>query len=60
RDLGRLAGVNVPLYACEHYYAHTEKLDDLPPNLPVMRDHDKSAYYREDAGSLLVGAFEKR
>ncbi len=58
RDLGRLAGVNVPLHACEHYYAHTEKLADLPPDLPVMRDHDKCAYYREDAGSLLVGAFE--
>lgn len=60
RDLGRLAGVNVPLLACEHYYAHTEKLPDLPPNLPVLRDHDRCAYYREDAGSLLVGAFEKR
>ena len=58
RDLGRLAGVNVPLHACEHYYAHTEKLDDLPADLPVMRDHDRCAYYREDAGSLLVGAFE--
>jgi 4-methylaminobutanoate oxidase (formaldehyde-forming) len=58
REIGRLAGVNVPLHACEHYYALTEKLDDLPSNLPVMRDHDRSAYYREDAGSLLVGAFE--
>ncbi len=58
RDLGRLAGVNVPLHACEHYYAHTEKLECLPADLPVMRDHDKCAYYREDAGSLLVGAFE--
>ncbi|MDH3450808.1 MAG: FAD-dependent oxidoreductase, partial [Gammaproteobacteria bacterium] len=38
--------------------AHTEKLDDLPRDLPVLRDHDKCAYYREDAGSLLVGAFE--
>jgi 4-methylaminobutanoate oxidase (formaldehyde-forming) len=58
RALGKMAGVNVPLHACEHYYAHTEKLDDLPPDLPVMRDHDKCAYYREDAGSILVGAFE--
>ncbi len=58
RALGRLAGVNVPLHACEHYYAHTEKLPDLPSDLPVMRDHDRCAYYREDAGSLLVGAFE--
>ena len=58
REIGRMAGVSVPLHACEHYYAHTEKLDDLPANLPVMRDHDKCAYYREDAGSLLIGAFE--
>ena len=58
RRLGRLAGVTIPLHACEHYYAHTEKLEDLPADLPVLRDQDKCAYYREDAGSLLVGAFE--
>ena len=58
REIGRMAGVNVPLHACEHYYAHTEKLNDLPSNLPVLRDHDNCAYYREDAGSLLVGGFE--
>ncbi len=58
REIGAMAGVNVPLHACEHYYAHTEKLDGLPSDLPVMRDHDNCAYYREDAGSLLVGAFE--
>ena len=60
RELGRLAGVNVPLYACEHYYAHTEKLADLSPALPVLRDHDICTYIREDAGSLLVGAFERK
>jgi len=60
RDVGKLAGVNVPLHAAEHYYAVTEKLDDLPPDLPVMRDHDKCAYYKQDAGSLLVGQFEPR
>ncbi len=59
RTLGQKSGVNIPLHACEHYYAVTEKLDDLPANLPVLRDHDKCAYYKQDAGSLLVGAFEK-
>ena len=58
RDIGRMAGVDVPLYACEHYYAHTEKIPDLPSDLPTLRDYDISAYVREDAGSLLVGAFE--
>ena len=60
REFGRMAGVSIPLHACEHYYAVTEKHADIDPNLPVLRDHDKCAYYREDAGSLLVGAFEKK
>ncbi len=58
QHIGKLAGVNVPLHACEHYYAVTEKFADLPPDLPVMRDHDKCAYYKPEAGGLLVGAFE--
>ncbi len=59
RDLGKMSGVSIPLHACEHYYAITEKQDNIPNDLPVLRDHDRCAYYREDAGSLLVGAFEK-
>lgn len=59
RDLGKMSGVKIPLHACEHYYAITEKQDNIPHDLPVLRDHDRCAYYREDAGSLLVGAFEK-
>jgi len=60
RDLGKMAGVNVPLHACEHYYAVTEKIDGVSPDLPVLRDHDISMYAREDSGSLLIGAFEKK
>ena len=60
REIGRMAGVNVPLHACEHYYAVTEKLEGLPNTLPVMRDYDRCAYYREDAGGLMVGAFEPK
>ncbi len=58
REVGGMAGVNVPLHAAEHYYAVTEKLDSLPLDLPVMRDHDNYSYYKQDAGSLLVGQFE--
>ena len=60
REIGRMAGVKVPLHACEHYYAVTEKLAGLADDLPVLRDHDNCAYVREDAGSLLVGAFEAK
>jgi len=60
RELGRRNGINVPLHACEHYYAVTEKHAAVTPDLPVLRDHDKCVYLKEDAGGLLVGAFEKR
>lgn len=60
RELGKSSGVNIPLHACEHYYAITEKHDQVSADLPVLRDHDKCVYMKEDAGSLLVGAFEKK
>ena len=60
RELGRRSGVDVPLHACEHYYAITEKDDRVRADLPVLRDHDKCVYIKEDAGALLVGAFEQR
>jgi len=60
REVGRMAGVNVPLHACEHFYAITEAVEDLPPGLPVLRDPDACVYFKEDAGKILFGAFEPR
>lgn len=60
RTLAKQSGVNLPLHACEHYYAVTEKLDQVHRDLPVLRDHDECYYIKEDAGGLLVGAFEKK
>ncbi len=59
RELGQKNGVNIPLHACEHYYAVTEKHESVTADLPILRDHDKCVYIKEDAGALLVGAFEK-
>ena len=59
RELGRMAGVNIPLHACEHFYVVTEELDGLPADLPVLRDPGACAYYKEDAGKILLGAFER-
>ena len=56
--LGRAAGVSVPLHAAEHFYIVTEPIAKLPGNLPVLRVYDECAYYKEDAGKLLVGCFE--
>jgi 4-methylaminobutanoate oxidase (formaldehyde-forming) len=58
RELAAGIGVHVPLHACEHFYIVTEAVADLPRNLPVLRDYDACAYYKEDAGKILLGAFE--
>jgi 4-methylaminobutanoate oxidase (formaldehyde-forming) len=58
RKLGLSAGVDIPLQACEHFYIVTDPFPGLDPNLPVLRDPDNCAYYKEDAGKLLLGAFE--
>ena len=55
--VGRMAGVTVPLHACEHFYIVTEAIPDLG-RLPVLRVPDECAYYKEDAGKILLGAFE--
>jgi 4-methylaminobutanoate oxidase (formaldehyde-forming) len=58
RDIGAMAGVPLPLQACEHFYIVTEASPDVPRNLPVLRVPDECAYYKEDAGKILLGAFE--
>ena len=57
REVGRMAGVSVPLHACEHFYFLTSSVPDLG-DMPVVRVPDESAYYKEDAGKILVGLFE--
>jgi glycine cleavage system aminomethyltransferase T/glycine/D-amino acid oxidase-like deaminating enzyme len=56
--LASACGVAVPLHAAEHFYIVTEPIKGLPGNLPVLRVQDECAYYKEDAGKLLVGCFE--
>ena len=51
-------GVAVPLHAAEHFYIVTEPIAGLPGNLPVLRVQDECAYYKEDAGKILMGCFE--
>lgn len=60
REVGAMAGVPVPLQACEHFYVVTEPVDGLPRNAPVLRVPDECSYFKEDAGKLLVGFFEPK
>ncbi len=58
RDLARATGVAVPLHAAEHFYIVTEPIPGLPTDLPSLRVTDEAAYYKEDAGKILLGCFE--
>lgn len=57
RTLADMSGVTLPLHACEHFYIVTEPIPNLT-RLPVLRVPDECTYYKEDAGKMLVGAFE--
>lgn len=59
RELGAMSGVNIPLHACEHFYIVTEPIEGLK-QVPVLRVPDEWAYYKEDAGKMMVGAFEPK
>ncbi|MEM7545262.1 MAG: FAD-dependent oxidoreductase [Pseudomonadota bacterium] len=57
REVGKMLGTNVPLHACEHFYIVSEAIPGLT-QMPVLRVPDEYAYYKEDAGKMLLGAFE--
>ncbi len=59
RDLAEAAGVTLPLHACEHFYLVTEPVEGLG-HLPVLRVPDECAYYKQDAGKMMLGAFEPK
>ncbi len=58
RELGLLAGADVPALACEHFYLLTKPIDGIAGNMPTLSDHDSHLYIRDDSGGLLIGCFE--
>jgi 4-methylaminobutanoate oxidase (formaldehyde-forming) len=57
RDIAAKIGVDLPLYACEHFYVVTDDIDGLGRR-PVLRDFDQGVYFKEDTGKMIVGWFE--
>ena len=58
RRVAAMAGVEVPVWPCEHYYLLTEPIDGIVGNVPSLSDHDGHLYIRDDSGGLLIGCFE--
>ncbi len=57
-EIGRLAGVNVPLVPMAHEYLIT-KPHDVPLDVPTMRDPSLLVYFRGESGGLVMGGYER-
>ena len=57
-ELGKMAGVNVPLVSVEHQYLITEEIQGVTGDLPTLRDPDKLTYWKEEVGGLVLGGYE--
>jgi glycine cleavage system T protein len=57
-EIGRMAGVNVPLIPFAHEYLITRP-EGLPLDMPTMRDPSLLVYYRPESGGLVMGGYER-
>ncbi len=58
-EVGRLAGITVPLIPMAHQYLLTGPIEGVTPGLPQLRDPDNLVYFREEVGGLCMGGYER-
>jgi len=62
REVGKMAGLNLPLIPMEHQYLITESIPEIVASadeFPSVSDRDAEYYMRQEGEGLLVGAYEK-
>nr|WP_055502990.1 FAD-dependent oxidoreductase [Nonomuraea pusilla] len=57
-EIGRMAGVRVPIVPMSHQYVVTDAFHDLS-GLPTLRDPDLLVYYRQEVQGLVMGGYER-
>ncbi len=58
RQVGAMAGINVPLQPIRHQYIITDKIEGLSPDSATIRDPDRRTYFKEEVGGLVMGGYE--
>ena len=58
REIGALAGVNVPIIPMAHEYLVLQPAG-LPLDMPTMRDPSLLVYFRPESGGLIMGGYER-
>ncbi len=64
-EIGRMAGVRVPIVPFAHEYLVTQPFREREPgqpraHLPTLRDPDLLIYFREEGDGLVMGGYERR
>lgn len=58
RQIGAMAGINVPLQPIKHQYIITDKIEGLSTDAATIRDPDRRTYFKEEVGGLVMGGYE--
>jgi len=59
-EIGRMAGVRIPLIPMSHQYLVTEAfLPERGDPLPTLRDPDLLVYFRQEVNGLVMGGYER-
>jgi dimethylglycine dehydrogenase len=62
RQVGFLAGLDLPIVAMQHQYVVFDRIPELVAlgrRVPILREVDVSYYMRQEVDGLLVGPYEK-
>jgi len=59
RQVGAMAGINVPLQPVKHQYIITENIDGITSETATVRDPDRFTYFKEEVGGLVIGGYEQ-
>ena len=58
RQVGKMAGVSIPLQPVKHQYVITEAIEGLAKDAATIRDPDRRTYFKEEVGGLVFGGYE--
>ena len=65
RELGQLAGINLPVQPMEHHYLITESIPEIEAmgndkRLPIGTDFEGNIYFRQEGQGMLLGTYEQK
>ena len=64
REVGRLAGLDLPVQPMEHHYLITEAIPEIEAmgdqRLPIGTDFEGNIYFRQEAKGMLLGTYEPK